>query len=131
MANPQRGELEFQIGGKAFTFFFGTYALAKLEQRMGKGFAAIAAEVQANGAPSVELTLAIFHAGLLFHHEPITEKEASLLLDELRMPVFWEHFSKAKTGVFADADDDSARPTTPAVAAKAANGNGIPLSGNG
>lgn len=130
MANPQRGELEFQIGGKAYKFFFGTYALAKLERRMGKGFVALAAEVQANGAPSVELTLAIFHAGLSLHHESITEKEASLLLDDLRMPVFWEHFSKAKTGVFAAADD-SADPTTPAVTPKAANGNGIPFSGNG
>ena len=127
MANPQKGEIEFQIGGKAYTYLLGTYALAKLEQRMGKPWPAIMRDVEKDG-PSAELTLALFHCGLLLHHEPLTEKQASLLLDELRMPVFWDEFGKAGPRIFGT-PDATADPTPPPT--KSGNGIGIPLSANG
>jgi hypothetical protein len=128
MANPQKGEIDFELGGKTYTYLLGTYGLAKLEQRMGKSWPAIMRDVQKDG-PSAELTLALWHCGLLLHHEPITEKQASLLLDELRMPVFWERFAEASPRVFGTAEAATENPTTPAAAKP--NGIGIPSSING
>jgi hypothetical protein len=128
MANPQNGEIEFQIGGKSYTYLLGTYGLAKLEQRMGKSWPAIMRDVQKDG-PSAELTLAIFHCGLLLHHEPMSEKQASILLDELRMAVFWERFGEASKRAFGE--QSSADPTPPAIATRSVNGIGTPLSESG
>ena len=36
MANPIKGEVPLEAGGKTYTFVLGTYALAALERRRGR-----------------------------------------------------------------------------------------------
>jgi hypothetical protein len=120
MVNPRNGEIEFQIGGKAYTYLLGTYGLARLEQRMGKAWPEVIRQV-AEGRAGVDFALAAFHAGLLLHHEPMTEREASVLLDELTVSVFAEKFAEAIKVQFPD-QDATANPMT-AAAPKAANGS--------
>jgi hypothetical protein len=125
MANPHKGEIEFEIGGKTYTYLLGSYGLAKLEQRMQKPWSAILAS-----GYSVEVTLAAFHAGLLLHHESITEKEASLLLDELSIPEFNKRFGAAMSEMFPDQSGGEVATTRPPVAV-ATNGIGTESSGIG
>jgi hypothetical protein len=128
MANPQKGEIELAIGDKTFTYLLGNYGLAKLEQRFGKPWPAIMRDVEKNW-PSAEHTLALFHCGLLLHHEPMTEKQASILLDEFGMPAFLKQFSDAFPRAFGTAAEDKPDPTPPPT--KSGNGIGIPSSANG
>jgi len=126
MANPQKGEIEFQIAGKSWTYLLGTYGLAKLEQRMGKPWPSILKDAVDSGW-GVDMALACFHCGLLLHHEPISEREASLLLDELTVEAFTKKFVEAVQLQFPQAE--AANPTPPAIAKT--NGGGMPLSVSG
>lgn len=113
MANPRKGEIELSIGGKNYTYLLGTYGLAKLEQRIGKPWPLLFKQA-AEGGWGFDAALAVFHAGLLLHHEPMTEKEASMLLDELTVVVFMEKFAAAIKLQFPDPGPD-ADPTRPAT----------------
>lgn len=126
--NPQ--EIDFQIGGKTYTYMLGSYALSKLEERMGgdKPWPVILQEGMSGW--SIKLWLACFHCGLLLHHEPISEKEASVLLDQLTVSEFARRFAEVLKKQFPEAAaEDSGRP--PVAAAASGNGIGIPSSATG
>lgn len=128
MSNPQK--IDFWIGGKHYTYLLGTYGLAKLEQRQGKPWPTVMQQAFDAGF-GADIVLALFHCGLLLHHEPITEREASILLDELTVPVFSEKFAEAWQRQFGG-QDDRARPIPAATAGlTATNGSGIPFSEHG
>ena len=120
MSNPQKGEIDFEIGGKTYTYLLGTYGLAKLEQRQGKPWPTILKEA-VNEGWGVDMALACFHCGLLLHHDEINEKQASVLLDELTVEVFTKKFVEAVQMQFPSAES-TAHPT---IAAANKNGNGI------
>jgi hypothetical protein len=121
MANPQKGEVEFEIGGKTYTYFLGTYGLAKLEQNCGgKPWPAIFQEATANGW-GFHILLTCFRCGLLLHHEPMTEKEASILLDQMTAPVFMARLADIWKMQFGDSGGSDSRPTNAATI----NGSGI------
>ena len=128
MANPQKGETEFEIGGKRYTYFLGTYGLAKLEERCGnKPWPQIFSEASRDGW-GWRTMLACFHCGLLLHHEQITEREASILLDELTVPEFMKRLVEIWKMQFGGSEDATARPMT---AAATINGGGTPSSAFG
>lgn len=128
MANPQKGEIEIEIGGKTYTFLLGTYGLAKLEERCGgKPWPSIFADAAKDGW-GWRIMLACFHCGLLLHHEPMTEREASILLDELTVPEFMKRLGETWKMQFGDSGDQPARPT---IAATSNNGSGMPSSAIG
>ena len=79
---------------------------------------------------SMRLWLSIFHCGLLLHHEPISEKEASRLLDELTLGKFMERFGEVLKAQFpGQGEETAARPMVAAV--KANNGIGMQSSAIG
>lgn len=134
MGNPQKGEIDFEIGGKVWTYVLGTYALRVLERRRGKPWPLILQEAVNNW--SVDLCLDCWQAGLLMYHEPITEKEASRLLDEITVERFTREFVAAISLQFPDQEqeggDGAARPPVAASpSASGSNGIGIESSSNG
>lgn len=80
MANPVKGEVLLEIGGKKFIFVLGTYALAALERNVGMPWPKLFQKAK-NGEWGMSETLATFHAGLLRHQKKITEEEAADLMD--------------------------------------------------
>ena len=114
-ANPQKGEIGLEVGGKRYTWFMGTLALAKIEERLGESWP----KVMANLDPqSMRYWLAAFHCGLLLHHD-ISEREASVLLDELTLGKFIEIFNAAFAKQFPQ-PSEAGRPI-----AAVTNGNGV------
>jgi hypothetical protein len=126
MANPQKGEIEFEVAGKRYTWLLGTYGLAKIEERLGKSWPKVMADLDPQ---SMHYWLAAFHCGLLLHHD-ISEREASVLLDELTLGKFIEIFNAAFAKQFpAPSGESGARPRE--AAATSANGIGTPSSASG
>ena len=126
-ANPQKGEIEFLIGGKTYTFLLGTFGLARLEQACGgKPWPKIFAEANAEGW-GWHMMLTCFHCGLLLHHPELNERDASILLDELTVPEFMKRLGDVWSIQFG-AGDETARPPK---AAPAISGNGTMSSATG
>lgn len=125
MPNTQR-EIEFDIGGRKYIFLLGTYALSKLEERRGEPWQKI---VESLDPKSIGLWLSVFHCGLLLHHEPISEREASQLLDELTLGKFVERFAEVMKLQFPAGDGEAVRP--PVAAVKTNNGIGTASSAIG
>jgi Phage tail tube protein, GTA-gp10 len=82
MANPIKGEVPLEAGGKRYTFVLGTYALAALERRMKMPWPKLFKRA-ADGDWGIDEILATVHAGLLRHHRQITEEQVADLIDEL------------------------------------------------
>jgi hypothetical protein len=80
MANPVKGELPLEVGGKRYTFVLGTYALAAVERRMKMPWTKLFKRA-ADGDWGMNEILAITHAGLLRHHRDMTEEQAADLID--------------------------------------------------
>ena len=79
MANPLKGEVEFEAEGKRYTFVLGTYAQAHLQRRTGvPTFKFFGRKPEEWGADDM---LALFHAGLVRHHKDLTEESAADLMD--------------------------------------------------
>jgi hypothetical protein len=80
MANPQKGEVGFEVGAASYVFKLGTYAQAVLERRVkmpGPKFFKRPADEW-----GVDDTLSVFWAGLYRQHK-LTEEQAADLIDEL------------------------------------------------
>lgn len=80
MANPLKGEVGFDVGGKEYVFKLGTYAQVLLERRTkqpaNKFFARKPDEW------GVDDMLSVFYAGLNRQHK-LTEEQVADLMDEL------------------------------------------------
>jgi hypothetical protein len=127
MGNPQKGEIEFEIAGKRYTWLLGSYGLAKIEERLGKSWPKVMADLDPQ---SMRYWLAAFHCGLLLHHDDISEREASILLDDLTLGKFIEIFNATFAKQFpAPTAETDANPT--AAAAMTGNGIGTPSSASG
>jgi Phage tail tube protein, GTA-gp10 len=81
MANPIKGEVPLEIGGKRYTFVLGTYALAALERRMKMPWPRIFKRAS-DGEWGIDDVLAVVHCGLLRHHRQVTEEQVADLIDE-------------------------------------------------
>jgi hypothetical protein len=124
-ANPQKGEIEFTIGGKTYIFLLGTLGLARLEQASGgRPWPKIFADANRDGW-GWHMMLTCFHCGLALHHPELSERDASILLDELTVPEFMRRLGDVWTIQFGRGDDDASRPLQ---AAPAISGNGTTSS---
>lgn len=122
MAGPRFDEVPIEIGGKRYRYFLGTYGLKALERSVGQPWPKII-EGAINDGWGFSVALSLFHAGLIFHHETMTERQASLLLDELGIDRFAEVFGEAMKGIAPEEGRD--RPQEPTAAG---NGIGMPSS---
>ena len=82
MANPVKGEVPLEVGGKSYTFVLGTYALAALERRMKMPWPKLFKKA-ADGEWGINEILATVHAGLLRHHRDLTEEHVADLIDQV------------------------------------------------
>ena len=125
MARALLGEIPIEVGGKRYRFVLGTYGLKQLEQSLHKPWTKVLSDAMNDGF-GVSVALALFHSGLLFHHENMTERQASLLLDELGIDKFAELFAVAVKNAMPE--QESADPQQPTVGS---NGSGTELSRTG
>lgn len=129
MANPNKGEVAFDAGGKSYTLHFSTNAICELEDKLDRSFIAISSELaKAASAPEkIRLTTlrAIFWAGLQDHHPDIDLKAAGKLVVAAGgmagvMKLISEGFERA----FPDPETKDARPTNGVTAETGGNGIG-------
>lgn len=75
MANPQRGEVSFDAGGKTYTLHYSANALCELEDLLDKGIIELTTEMQGweknPGKIRFKTIRAMFWAGLRDHHPEI------------------------------------------------------------
>ena len=82
MANPIKGEVPLDVGGKHYTFVLGTYALAALERKMGMPWPRIIKRAVDNEW-GVNDVLIVAQCALLKHHRNMTEEQVGELIDEV------------------------------------------------
>jgi hypothetical protein len=118
MANPMKGEVAFEFQGATFKFVLGTYALAYLQRRSGKSTVKFFS--RSAGDWGIDDVLAVFHAGLLRHHE-LSEKQAADLIDELGQAKVGELIAEAVKLAFPSAEGASKGTARPPKASGASS----------
>lgn len=82
VANPQRGQLGFEVAGERFTFAFSTNALCAVEDTFGltdiTGLEAVL-----GGSPSLRTIRTLFRIGLTDCHPDMTDVEAGQIMDNV------------------------------------------------
>jgi hypothetical protein len=104
-----KGEVAFEVSGATFKFVLGTYALAALQRR--SGVSTMKFFNRAGTDWGIDDVLAVFHAGLIRHHE-LSEKQAADLIDELGQTKVGEIIAEAVRLAFpsSEAAKGTARP---------------------
>lgn len=80
MANPIKGEIELLARDKTYILRFSIDAICSLEERLGKGFPAIAAEMADPSRITISLARHLLFAALSEKQPDITLKEAGELI---------------------------------------------------
>lgn len=81
MANPIKGDVQFEAGGRSYTFRLGINAQVLIEARVGMTVQRYIKE-KGDDMGATEIRL-LFYAGLLQHHKDITEEAAGEIIDEI------------------------------------------------
>lgn len=106
MANPHKGEVSFQAGDETFTLRFSANALAELEDALDKSVMEIADLMQSEKGLRIKTLRTIFWAGLLDHHEGVTEKRAGDIISDIGMGEAAEIIGRAFAAAFPAADGE-------------------------
>jgi len=80
MANPNKGEVELKAGDKVYVLRYSIDAICAIEEKLGKNFLRVVAEMQNPATMTVTMMREVLHAGLAEHHPEVTLKEAGELL---------------------------------------------------
>lgn len=120
MANSQRGEVAFLAGDSSYTLSFSINALCELEDALGDGVNAIAAQLGNPGAVRIKTLRAVLWAGLLDHHDGLSIDDAGRVMTEAGIPATMAAIGKAFAAAFPDAKPDAK-----------ANGSRPPKAGTG
>lgn len=114
MANPQKGEVGFDVAGKSYVFKLGTYAQALLERRVKMPWPKFFARPEDQWG--VDDTLAVFWAGLHRKHK-LSEEQVADLLDDLGVDctkeILTDAFRLAMPEETGKADGDPQKPDSP------------------
>jgi hypothetical protein len=103
MANAERGEVSFEASGKSWTMKIGTEAMCQIEDLTGKGIAEVGQLLGNEKTASITLLRAVFCGSLQEHHEGITPKECSKLMDEVGVDVIGQKIGEAFSVAFPTA----------------------------
>ena len=88
MANPQRGQFDFEAGGTAYTLRYSIDALCALEERFDKNIANLALEISDFDKIRLATVRAVLWAGLTEHQPDMTEHDCNAIFEALGlMPV--------------------------------------------
>lgn len=115
MANPHKGQLEFEADGRRLTLHYSTNAICELEDELDRSFISISKEMAAATTEPDRIRFstlrAILWAGLRDHHPEIDIKSAGDLMISVggvvkAMQLISEGFSRA----FPAPESKGARP---------------------
>lgn len=107
MANPQKGEVGFEVGGKSYILKLGTYAQAALERRVKMPFQKFI--TRGNDEFGVDDTLALVWAGLFRQHH-LTEEQVADIIDDLGDERLTEILAEAVRVALGVQEDKGSRP---------------------
>lgn len=79
-ANPQRGQLGFEVGGERWIFAFSTNALCAVEEEFGLD-EITELETVLGGKPSMRTIRKLFRIGLTDCHPTMTDVEAGTIME--------------------------------------------------
>lgn len=117
MANQQRGEVSFEASGKTWTMRVGTEAMCQIEDLTGKSIVEIGKLLSDEKTATVTLLRTVFCGALQEHHEGITLRECSKLMDDVGVDVIGQKIGKAFAAAFPKAKEGRARPPKATTAA--------------
>lgn len=83
MANPQRGEVLFDVGGVSYTLCVNYGAMAAVEGVVGRPFTAFAADLGDPGTLRVADLIVLFWAGLQKFHPDIDRSRAADIMQDI------------------------------------------------
>ena len=78
--NPNKGEIELKAGDKIYVLRYSIDAICSLEEKTGKSFPTLAAEMGDPNKFTVTLVRSMLHAGLADAQPDITLKEAGEII---------------------------------------------------
>jgi hypothetical protein len=120
MANPQRGQVGFEVDGVPYLIVMGANALCALEEAFDLD-SIVDIEPILEGLktrPKMVTVRTLFHAGLAEHHDDLTEADAGRLMTAIGLNVAAEKIGQAFQLAFAAEEaDGTADPRKPAVKA--------------
>ncbi|WP_138423721.1 GTA-gp10 family protein [Maritimibacter alexandrii] len=109
-----RAKTTFEAAGKTYTLQFTTNALVELEEATGKSVVDILESEQ----QSMKMLRAIFWAGLIEHHDTMTQKEAGAIIDAAGgLDAVMDLVNKAMTASMPEKGAEEKTPGKPAAAA--------------
>jgi len=115
MANPNRGQVDLEVGSKTYTLSFSINAMCELEDELGEPIAVIAAGLNNPAGVKVSIVRALVWAALRDHHPDIDLKAAGELVSEAGLVDVMAAVGKA----FANAFPAGGGKANPRKAAKA------------
>lgn len=80
MVNSLKGEIALPVGESTYIIRYSVDAICSLEDRIGKGFPAIAADLQNPDKVTISLVRQLLHAGLAEAHPELSLKDAGNLI---------------------------------------------------
>ncbi|WP_173931391.1 GTA-gp10 family protein [Chelativorans sp. Marseille-P2723] len=111
MANPHRGSVALQVGGRAYTLSFSVNALCELEDALGQPVAQIANALNDPDTARLSTVRALVWAGLRDHHDEVGVKEAGDIITDAGIPACMEAIGKAFKAAFPEQEaKENARP---------------------
>jgi len=111
MANPHRGAVALEAGGKVYSLRFTTNSICELEDSLGKPIMQIVNDMQSESGASMKLIRSLVWAALLDGHPGIGTKEAGALIDDAGMETITEKILLAIQRFFPDQEgQERARP---------------------
>lgn len=113
MANPHRGEVEFEAGGKTYKLSYSANALCELEDALGKSVNEIAALMQDTQNFRLSVVRTVFWAGLLDHNDGLDMKGAKAIFKHLDPVGAVELVSRAFSLTFPTREGDGGDPPKP------------------
>ena len=114
MANPIKGEVEFEADGVTYTLRFTVDAMCRLEEETGKLFQELAADLADPKRIGISRVRQVFWACLQDRHEGVTLKEAGELIAKAGgMAGAVDLISLAMVRAFPQEAKGTARPPKP------------------
>lgn len=117
MANPHKGEVAFEAGGRTYKLRYSANALCELEDAVDKPLSEIAEILSDPKKMRIKMVRAVLWAGLTDNHLDVTIKDAGLIVGELTMPKALGLIGDAFALAYPVADVE-ARPPVPDSPAK-------------
>jgi hypothetical protein len=110
MANRERGEVEFQSLGKAWTLKLGVNAMCEIEDATGKSISEIGALLGDPKTATIKLLRTVMWGALRDHHDDIAAKDVGAVIDGIGMNEAGRLIGEAFTAATPEVKEGDGRP---------------------